>query len=146
MEDVEYERKVFLFLAQPGEWMMMDEKEKIRRVERVLIEKIADFEEDEREACVKLWRAVARRRRVTGRPESWAAAVYYTYCRMVFKEEVSRKSVEDLFKVSQGTFTRRCTEIRKMLNLKYYDRRFTPARLYAESPFGKLERLLHRPF
>jgi len=119
----------------------MDEKEMIRKVEGILIEKTAGFEEDERKACVKLWKTVARRK-IRGRPESWAAAIYYTYCRMVFKEEASRKSVEDLFKVSQGTFTRMCTEIRKLLSLDYYDKRFTPARIYAESPLAELEEAL----
>ena len=121
---------------------MIEEREKIRRVERILIEKTADLEEDERRACVKLWRAVARRRRVGGRPESWAAAVYYTYCRMVFKEGVSAKGVEELFKVSQGTITSKCTEIRKLLNLGIFDKRLTPARLYAESPMAELEESL----
>ena len=39
----------------------MDKGEK---VERILIEKTTDFDEDERKACVKLWMAVARRRRM----------------------------------------------------------------------------------
>ena len=121
---------------------MVDERQKIRRVERILIEKTADLGEDKREACLKLWKAVARKRKIRGKPESWAAAVYYTYCRMIIKEGVSRKSVEELFKVSQGTFTRRYTEIRKLLNLGIYDKRFTPPRIYGESPFAELEEAL----
>lgn len=123
-------------------WCLIEEREKIRRVEQILNDKMVDFEEDERRACVKLWRGVAKRRRVGGRPESWAAAVYYTYCRMVFKEGVSAKAVEELFKVSQGTITSKCTEIRNLLNLGIFDKRFTPARLYAESPVAELEESL----
>ena len=121
---------------------MADERQKIRRVEGILVEKTAFLDEDERGACLKLWRAVAGKRRIRGRPESWAAAVYYTYCRMVLREGASRKSVEELFNVSQGTFTRRCTEIRKLLSLGTYDKRFTPPRIYGESPFAELEEVL----
>jgi len=121
---------------------MVDEGQKIRRVEGILVEKTAFLDEDERGACLKLWRAVAGKRRIRGRPESWAAAVYYTYCRMVLREGASRKSVEELFNVSQGTFTRRCTEIRKLLSLVIYDKRFMPPRIYGESPFAELEEAL----
>jgi len=121
---------------------MVDERQKIRRVERILIEKMAVLEEDEIKACLKLWKAVARKMKIRGKPESWAAGAYYTYSRMVLKKGVSRKSVEELFKVSQGTFTRRYTEIRKLLNLGIYDKRFTPPRIYGESPFAELEEAL----
>lgn len=121
---------------------MADERQKIQRVKRILIEKTAVLEEDEREACLKLWRAVARKMKIRGKPESWAAGVYYTYCRMILKEGVSRKSVEELFTVSQGTFTRIYTEIKKLLNLGIYDKRFTPSRIYGESPLAELEEAL----
>lgn len=121
---------------------MADERQKIRSVEGILVEKTAFLDEDERGACLKLWRAVAGKRRIRGKPESWAAAVYYTYCRMVLRKGASRRSVEELFNVSQGTVTRRCTEIRKQLSLGIYDKRFTPPRIYGESPLAELEETL----
>ena len=121
---------------------MADERQKIERVKRILIEKTTDLPEDESEACLRIWKAVARRRKVRGKPESWAAGVYYTYCRMILKEGVTRKSVEALFNVSQGTFTAKYTEIRKLLNLSLYDKRLTPSRTYAKSPIAELEEAL----
>ncbi|MFB0543205.1 MAG: DUF6398 domain-containing protein [Candidatus Bathyarchaeia archaeon] len=121
---------------------MANEIQKIERVSRILIEKTADLEEDEREACLRIWKAVARRRKIRGKPESWASGVYYTYCRMILKEGVIRKSVEKRFNVSEGTFTRKCTEIRKLLNLSLFDKRYTPSRIYAKSPFAELEEAL----
>jgi len=121
---------------------MADERQKIERVKRILIEKTTDLPEDESEACLRIWKAVARRRKVRGKPESWAAGVYYTYCRMILKEGVTRKSVEALFNVSQGTFTAKYTEIRKLLNLSLYDKRFTPSKIYAKSPIAELEEAL----
>jgi hypothetical protein len=121
---------------------MADERQKIQRVRGILIEKTAVPGEEEREACLKLWRAVARKMKIRGKPEAWAAGVYYTYCRMILKEGVTRKSVEEMFTVPQGTFTRIYTEINKLLNIGIYDKRFTPSRIYGESPLVKLKEAL----
>ncbi|MBS7609788.1 hypothetical protein KEJ19_04360 [Candidatus Bathyarchaeota archaeon] len=91
---------------------------------------------------MKLWKAVARKLKVRGSPYVWGASIYYTYCRMVFRNGVSTKSVESLFGVSEAAFTKKCTEIRKLLKLNYYDKRFTPPRVYAESPMAEIEEML----
>jgi hypothetical protein len=113
----------------------------IRRVEEILREKMEDSEEDEKEACIKLWKAVARKLRIRGSPEVWAASVYHTYCWMVFKEG-RVKSTENLFGVSKRSFGSRSTEIKRLLNLNFYDRRFTPDRIYAQSPLAEIEERL----
>lgn len=121
---------------------MAEEKQTQERVERILTENTHALDEDEKKACLRLWRAIAKRKKIRSKPEVWAAGVYYTYCRMVLKEEVSKKTVEELFNVSRGAFTSRCTEIRKLLDLNLFDKRFTPPKIYAESPFPKLEKAL----
>jgi len=121
---------------------MAEEKQTRERVERILTENTHALDEEEKKACLRLWRAVARRKKIRSKPEAWAAGVYYTYCRMVLKEEVSKKTVEELFNVSQRAFTSRCTEIRKLLDLNLFDKRFTPPKIYSESPFSKLEEAL----
>ncbi|MEM3692617.1 MAG: DUF6398 domain-containing protein [Candidatus Bathyarchaeia archaeon] len=120
----------------------MEEREIIQRVEDILKEKTKDFEEDEKSACIKLWKAVSRKLKITGTPEVWAASVYYAYARIVFRDGVSTKSVASLFGVSEAAFTKKSTEIRKLLNLSIYDKRFTPPRIYAESPMAKIEDIL----
>ena len=121
---------------------MAEEKQTRERDERILTENTHALDEDEKKACLRLWRAVAKRKKIRSKPEVWAAGVYYTYCRMVLKEEISKKTVEELFNVSRGAFTSRCTEIRKLLDLNLFDKRFTPTKIYAESPFPKLEKAM----
>ncbi|MEM3719145.1 MAG: hypothetical protein QXD45_03880 [Candidatus Bathyarchaeia archaeon] len=53
----------------------MDLNEIVGMVEGILVEKLADLEEDERDACVRLWRFFAENRGVMGNPEGWAAGV-----------------------------------------------------------------------
>ncbi|MEM3602727.1 MAG: hypothetical protein QXN87_08670 [Candidatus Bathyarchaeia archaeon] len=48
-------------------------------------------------------------------------------------------SVEKLFNVSKSTIARKSMEIRKLLKIKPYDERFTPARIIEESPIKKFE-------
>lgn len=100
--------------------------------------------EDEKEACFKLLNAVSRKLKLTGKPNTWAAAVYHAYCRMVFKQNVTRQCISDLFEISDSAFGKRYTDINKILRLNYYDKRFTPKRIYEKSFMVRMEKYLTR--
>lgn len=111
----------------------------IDEIERLLEDKVVG---EELEICKNILKAVDRKIKMRGRAEVWAAAIYYASSRMTF-DEITRNDVEKLFNVKKGTFAGRYTEIRRILNLMPFDKRFVPREMYEKSPIGMMEKYLH---
>jgi len=108
----------------------------INEIDKLLEDKVKG---DELVVCKKLLKAIDRKMKMRGRAKTWAAAIYYTCCRIILNER-TRNDVEELFNVRVGTFTAKYTDIKRVLALIPFDKRFLPRQMYEKSPMGKMEK------
>lgn len=90
---------------------MADKKE----IKSLLKRKLKNLSKDEKQICFRILDSISEKD-LRGKSKTWAAAVYYTYCIIANKKEITRKDISKLFKSSGSAFGKRHKEIiEKML-------------------------------
>lgn len=111
-------------------------------VERTFKRKTKDFVQGKGlEGCLQLWRDFARTTDIgrTRKPETWAAALLYTWDRLQVGQW-SQEDVADLFKISAISVSKKYRDIAHALDLKLMDVRYLPeaTRMAVRREWGNL--------
>ncbi len=122
-------------------------KEKKQVVEEVknLISSFSSkhLSEEEQRICLHIWERLVRKRTIEItriRPENWAAATIWSFCRANFKYEegLTLELVCSFFTNNKSTVGNRAGEISKMLKIDFFNPEFTTEALQKENPLNKL--------
>lgn len=127
-------------------------KEEIKKIEKLLIQMIEKFCEEKldleyTELCVLLTKKLGRKRDVPfqrGKIEIWAAAIIHAIGSInflfddSFQPYIKATEISDYFGAKNATVSGKSSEIKKMLNLSYYDAEFSTIKMNGSNPFNNL--------
>lgn len=125
---------------------MVDEK--IKQKEEELINLVSNFCDDKlndeyKQLSIKLIQKLGRKREVPfkrGKLENWAGGVIYALAQInflfdkSFEPHISTDDICDYFKTKKSTTSNKARDIRKMLNLDYYNNEFSTQHMLNSQP------------
>ena len=129
----------------------MSDRELVKQKKDTLIEMTDSFadcylDEEYKMLCRKLSDKMSRKRQVpflSGRMETWAAAVVYALGQInflfdkSFEPYVSATEICNYFGVSQSTISQKAKKIRDMFKMRYFDEEFSTQRMLKENPLNE---------
>ena len=129
----------------------MSDRELVKQKKDTLIEMTDSFadcylDEEYKMLCRKLSDKMSRKRQVpflSGRMETWAAAVVYALGQInflfdkSFEPYVSATELCNYFGVSQSTISQKAKKIRDMFKMRYFDEEFSTQRMLKENPLNE---------
>jgi tetratricopeptide (TPR) repeat protein len=122
-------------------------KEKIEVVEEVqkLIYSFSEHNltQEEEEICLHIWQKLARKKTLEitrTRPDIWASAVIWSFCRVNFKyeESITLDVVCNYFNTKKSTSGNKAGEIIKMLKIAYFSPEFSTRKIQELNPLNEL--------
>jgi tetratricopeptide (TPR) repeat protein len=122
-------------------------KEKIDVIEQVekLIMSFSkrNLTEEEEEICLHIWKKLTRKRNMDitrTRPDIWAGAVIWSFCRVNFKyeEDINLENVCAFFKNKKSTIGNKAGEIIKILKIDYFSPEFSTRKIQEHDPLNFL--------
>jgi tetratricopeptide (TPR) repeat protein len=118
-------------------------KEKIDVIEQVenLIRSFSkrNLTEEEEEICLHIWKKLTRKRNMDitrSRPDIWAGAVIWSFCRVNFKYEegINLENVCAFFTNKKSTIGNKAGEIIKILKIDYFNTEFSTRKIQEHDP------------
>ena len=123
---------------------MKDKKEVIEEVKNLLTSFTGkNLSEEEESICLQIWGRLSRKQKIDitrTRPDIWAAAVIWSFCRANFKYEegVTLELLCSFFNNKKSTVGNKASEISKMLRIDFFNPEFTTERIQKQNPLNTL--------
>jgi len=123
---------------------MKDKKEVIEEVKNLLTSFTGEnLSEEDQSICLQIWGKLSRKQKIDitrTRPDIWAAAVIWAFCRANFKYEegVTLELLCSFFKNKKSTVGNKASEISKMLRVDFFNSEFTTERIQKQNPLNTL--------
>ena len=123
---------------------MKDKKEVIEEVKNLLTSFTGEnLSEEEESICLQIWGRLSRKQKIDitrTRPDVWAAAVIWSFCRANFKYEegVTLELLCSFFNNKKSTVGNKASEISKMLRVDFFNPEFTIERIQKQNPLNTL--------
>lgn len=121
---------------------MKDKKEVIEEVKNLLTSFTGkNLSEEEESICLHIWGRLSRKQKIDitrTRPDIWAAAVIWSFCRANFKYEegVTLELLCSFFSNKKTTVGNKAGEISKMLRIDFFNPEFTTAEIQKQNPLN----------
>jgi tetratricopeptide (TPR) repeat protein len=122
-------------------------KEKIEVIEEVkkLIISFSEqnLTEEEEEICLNIWKKLTHKQKLDitrTRPNIWAAAIIWSFCRANFKYEegITLEVLCNFFSNKKSTVGNKAGEIVKMLKIDYFSPKFSTRKIQEQNPLNIL--------
>ena len=123
---------------------MKDKKEVIEEVKTLLTSFTGkNLSEEEESICLHIWGRLSRKQKIDitrTRPDIWAAAVIWSFCRANFKYEegVTLELLCSFFSNKKSTVGNKAGEISKMLRIDFFNPEFTTGKIQKQNPLNIL--------
>ena len=123
---------------------MKDKKEVIEEVKNLLTSFTGkNLSEEEESICLHIWGRLSRKQKIDitrTRPDIWAAAVIWSFCRANFKYEegVTLELLCSFFSNKKSTVGNKAGEISKMLRIDFFNPEFTTGKIQKQNPLNIL--------
>lgn len=123
---------------------MKEKAEFIDEVQKLIISFTGpNLIKEEEAICLHIWEKLARKRTLDitrTRPDIWASAVIWSFCRANFKYEegLTLDIVCNFFNNKKTTVGNKAGEIIKMLKIDYFDPEFSTEEIQGYNPFNRI--------
>ena len=123
---------------------MKDKKEVIEEVKNLLTSFTGkNLSKEEESICLHIWGTLSRKKMIDitrTRPDIWAAAVIWSFCRANFKYEegVTLELLCSFFSNKKSSVGNKAGEISKMLRIDFFNPEFTTGKIQKQNPLNTL--------
>jgi len=122
---------------------MIDKKEVIEEVKNLLTSFTGkNLSAEEESICLHIWGKLSRKQKIDitrTRPDIWAAAVIWSFCRANFKYEegVTLDLLCSFFGNKKSTVGNKAGEISKMFRIDFFNPEFTTGSIQEQNPLSQ---------